>query len=110
MRDRYQAFLKHWPVPNDQVRVPTSQGETFVVVWGAEDAPALLLLHGGTANSAMLMAGARFCHPAEWVNRLAGAVAAVTRIVFPCVHDIMLNGFARSRAAMAGQPTRWGVT
>ena len=55
VRERYQAFLKHWPVPNRQVRVPTSQGETFVVISGPENAPALLLLHGGAANSAMWM-------------------------------------------------------
>ncbi len=53
--ERYRAFLKRWPVPNQQVRVPTSQGETFVIVSGAEDAPALLLLHGGMTNSAMWM-------------------------------------------------------
>lgn len=55
VRERYQAFLKRWPVPNQQVRVPTSQGETFVVISGPENAPALLLLHGGVANSAMWM-------------------------------------------------------
>ena len=53
VRDRYLAFLKRWPVPNQQVRVPTSQGETFVVVSGPEGAPPLLLFHGGAANSAM---------------------------------------------------------
>jgi pimeloyl-ACP methyl ester carboxylesterase len=53
IRERYLAFLKHWPVPHQQIRVPTSQGETFVVASGAEDAPALLLLHGGGGNSAM---------------------------------------------------------
>src|SRR5579862_2390920 len=55
VQDRYRAFLKHWPVPNQQVRVPTSQGETFVIISGPEDAPALLLLHGGATNSAMWM-------------------------------------------------------
>lgn len=53
--ERYQAFLKYWPVPNQQVRVPTSQGETFVVISGPENAPALLLLHGGMMNSSMWM-------------------------------------------------------
>ena len=53
--ERYRAFLKYWPVPNQQVRVPTSQGETFVIISGPEDAPALILLHGGMMNSAMWM-------------------------------------------------------
>lgn len=55
VKERYQAFLKHWPVPNEQRRVPTSQGETFVVISGPADAPPLVLLHGGAANSAMWM-------------------------------------------------------
>jgi len=55
VRERYLAFLKHWPVPNQQLRVPTRQGETFVVACGNENAPPLLLFHGGAANSAMWM-------------------------------------------------------
>ncbi len=55
VRERYQAFLKHWPVPNEQIHVPTQQGSTFVVISGPKDAPPLLLLHGGVANSAMWM-------------------------------------------------------
>jgi len=56
VRERYQTFLRHWPVPNEQVLAPTSQGETFVIVSGPKDARALVLLHGGAANSAMWMA------------------------------------------------------
>ena len=56
VRERYLAFLKHWPVPHQQFRLPTSQGETFVIASGPESAPALLLFHGGAANSAMWMA------------------------------------------------------
>ena len=55
VRERYLAFLQHWPVPNQQIRIPTSQGETFVVASGSEDAPPLLLLHGGGGNSVMWM-------------------------------------------------------
>jgi pimeloyl-ACP methyl ester carboxylesterase len=55
IRERYQAFLKHWPVPNEQIHVPARQGSTFVVVSGPKHAPPLLLLHGGAANSAMWM-------------------------------------------------------
>lgn len=55
VRERYQAFVKRWPVPNQQFHVPTSQGETFVVASGEEGAPALLLFHGSGGNSAMWM-------------------------------------------------------
>ena len=55
VRERYFELLKHWPVPNQQLRVPTRAGETFLVASGDENAPALLLLHGSMANSAMWM-------------------------------------------------------
>jgi hypothetical protein len=29
VRERYLAFLKHWPVAHQPFRIPTSQGETF---------------------------------------------------------------------------------
>lgn len=65
VRDRYLEILKHWPVPNRQLRVPTREGETFVIdssgACGAESAPPLLLLHGSVANSAMWMGSV-----AEW--------------------------------------------
>ncbi|MER6048632.1 alpha/beta fold hydrolase [Streptomyces sp. NPDC001793] len=50
---RYRAALETWPVPAEHVRVPTGQGETFVVVSGPEDAPPLVLLHGSGANATM---------------------------------------------------------
>jgi len=50
VRERYLAFLKHWPVAHHQIRIPTRQGETFIVVCGAEGAPPLLLLHGGAGK------------------------------------------------------------
>ena len=55
VRERYLDILKHWPVPNQQLRVPTREGETFVVACGDQNAPPLLLLHGAMANSAMWM-------------------------------------------------------
>ena len=55
VRERYQAFLHHWPVANEQLHIATTQGSTFVVVSGPKDAPPLLLLHGSAANSAMWM-------------------------------------------------------
>lgn len=59
VRERYLAFLKHWPVPHEQLRLPTSQGETFVVASGAESAPPLVLLHGSAANSVVWMGDVR---------------------------------------------------
>jgi pimeloyl-ACP methyl ester carboxylesterase len=59
VKERYRAFLQRWPVPNQQIRIPTSQGETFVIASGAEDAPPLLVLHGGAMNSAMWMGDIR---------------------------------------------------
>ncbi len=55
VRERYQAFLKCWPVPNEQVHVPTQQGSTFAVISGPNGAPPLVLFHGGAFNSAMWM-------------------------------------------------------
>jgi pimeloyl-ACP methyl ester carboxylesterase len=55
VRDRYLEILKYWPVPNRQLRVPTREGETFVIACGEESAPPLLLLHGSAINSAMWM-------------------------------------------------------
>jgi pimeloyl-ACP methyl ester carboxylesterase len=52
VRARYREFLAQWPVACEQLHVPTSQGETFVVASGPKGAPAMLLLHGSAANSA----------------------------------------------------------
>jgi pimeloyl-ACP methyl ester carboxylesterase len=55
VRERYIEILKRWPVPNRQLRVPTREGETFIVRCGDESAPPLLLFHGSTINSTMWM-------------------------------------------------------
>ena len=55
IKERYQAFLKYWPVPNQQLRVPTDAGETFVIASGQPNAPALVLLHGSGFNSVSWM-------------------------------------------------------
>ncbi|MFL5296154.1 MAG: alpha/beta fold hydrolase [Phenylobacterium sp.] len=51
VRARYAQFLSYWPKPSEQLRVPTSQGETFVVASGKLGAPAVVFLHGSASNS-----------------------------------------------------------
>ncbi|MFE9583117.1 alpha/beta fold hydrolase [Nocardia sp. NPDC006044] len=53
VRQRYAELLTEWPVPAEHRRVPTREGETFVLVSGPEDAPPLVLLHGSGANTSM---------------------------------------------------------
>lgn len=51
----YRQVLDSWPTPKDELRLPTRQGETFAVAFGAEDLPPLLLLHGSQSNAAVWM-------------------------------------------------------
>jgi len=48
---RYRQLLAYWPVANEQLRLPTREGETFVIACGPAGAPALVLLHGAQANA-----------------------------------------------------------
>ncbi|KOU01199.1 alpha/beta hydrolase [Streptomyces sp. NRRL F-5755] len=53
LRQRYQEALAAWPVPAEHLRIPTREGETFVVASGPKEAPPLVLLHGSGANTSM---------------------------------------------------------
>jgi pimeloyl-ACP methyl ester carboxylesterase len=52
-RAAYDAAMKLWPVPYEEVEVPSRFGLTHVIVSGPADAPPLVLLHGYMATSAM---------------------------------------------------------
>jgi pimeloyl-ACP methyl ester carboxylesterase len=51
--DLYSQVLDQWPVPNKKINLSTHCGNTFVVKSGKASSPALILLHGAGANSAM---------------------------------------------------------
>jgi len=52
---RYAELLRRWPVPNEQRRVSTREGETFVVACGPASGLPVVLLQGSGANAAMWM-------------------------------------------------------
>jgi pimeloyl-ACP methyl ester carboxylesterase len=51
LRKAYREMLALWPVPHEQLRLSTREGETFVIVCGPKTAPPVILLHGTMSNS-----------------------------------------------------------
>jgi len=49
--NKYQEILDSWPVENDQYKINTVYGETFVIESGSKEKPPLVLIHGSVANS-----------------------------------------------------------
>jgi pimeloyl-ACP methyl ester carboxylesterase len=49
----YDAAIKLWPVPYEEIEIPSRFGMTHVVSSGPKDAPPLLLLHGYFATLTM---------------------------------------------------------
>jgi pimeloyl-ACP methyl ester carboxylesterase len=47
----YEAMLKKWPVPYEEIYVPTRFGDTHVISSGAIDAPPLVLLHSAGSGA-----------------------------------------------------------
>lgn len=41
----YEAVLKEWPVPYEDIFIPTRFGNTHVIASGPKNAPPLALLH-----------------------------------------------------------------
>ncbi len=54
----YERALEQWPVPTEQRTVATRHGETFMLSFGEESSPPLVLLHGAVANSSTWAAAA----------------------------------------------------
>ena len=52
-RAAYDAAMKCWPVPYEELDIPNRFGTTHVIVSGPTDAPPLVLLHGYMATSTM---------------------------------------------------------
>lgn len=49
----YDMLLEQWPVPHENLVLPTRCGDTFVIASGDKSMPPLFLLHGSSSNSAM---------------------------------------------------------
>ncbi|MGW4245084.1 alpha/beta fold hydrolase [Nocardia sp. NPDC004722] len=47
----YRDSLAKWPVPAEQLHIPTRLGDTFVLASGPDDAPPVIALHGSGSNS-----------------------------------------------------------
>ena len=111
VRERYLEILKRWPVENEQLKLQTREGQTFVIASGSPKDPPLVLLHGSAFNSAMWMADV-----AAWsVHFLVYAVdvigqAGLSSPSRPAYHsdahaewlDDVLDALGIERAALVG--------
>lgn len=107
----YRKVLDDWPVPASELRLPTRQGETFVLAFGREDGPPIVLLHGAQANAAAWILDAM-----PWAERFrlyaidmigeAGFSAPSRPPLASDAHalwlDDVMSGLGLSRAAVVG--------
>jgi pimeloyl-ACP methyl ester carboxylesterase len=47
----YDKVLARWPVPHEDLTLPTGHGDTFIIASGKASAPPLFLLHGSASNA-----------------------------------------------------------
>lgn len=109
--ERYAQFLAHWPQPCEQVRVPTSQGETFVMASGRADGPAVVMLHGSASNSVVWMRdaaplGERFrVYAVDMIGEPGLSAPSrpplASRVYAQWLNEV-LDGLGMTRAALVG--------
>ena len=51
--EAYAELLARWPVPYEELLIPTQYGSTYAIVCGEKQFPPLVLLHGTGSNSTM---------------------------------------------------------
>lgn len=51
VKQKYDEWLRHWPVEKEELSIDTHLGKTFVIASGNPANPALFLLHGSAGNS-----------------------------------------------------------
>ncbi|WP_309606185.1 alpha/beta hydrolase [Phenylobacterium sp.] len=109
--ERYAQFLAHWPKPCEHLRVPTSQGETFVIASGTPGAPAVVMLHGSASNSVVWMRdaallGERFgVYAVDMIGEpglSAPSRPALASGAYDRWLDEVLSGLGVERAALVG--------
>ncbi|MBT8227549.1 MAG: alpha/beta fold hydrolase [Dactylosporangium sp.] len=109
--ERYRELLDRWPVPSEHLRLPTGEGETFVVASGPRDAPAVVLLHGSGSTTAMWMGdieawSERFrVYAVDLVGepgRSAPSRPALASDAFARWLDDVLDGLGVARASIVG--------
>jgi pimeloyl-ACP methyl ester carboxylesterase len=114
VKQRYRQLLNLWPAPSRQLTVPTREGDTFVVAYGPEDGPPVLVLHGSGGNAARWLS-----HAYVWAQHLR--IYAVDVIGEPGLSapsrpplttdahalwlDDVTNALGLSHAAMMGEST-----
>jgi pimeloyl-ACP methyl ester carboxylesterase len=107
----YRALLDYWPVPRQEIELPTSQGATFVLACGPKTAPPVVLLHGAQANSAawlpdIALWSSRFRLYAVDMIGEAGLSARVrpplTGDTYALWLDDVFTGLGLARAALVG--------
>jgi pimeloyl-ACP methyl ester carboxylesterase len=111
IEERYRGLLAGWPVPAEHLRVPTREGETFVVASGPPDAPPLVLLHGSGSNTLMWAADVALWseHFRVYAIDLIGepGLSAPARPplasgVYPLWFEDVLDGLGVTRASVVG--------